>query len=159
MPNPYAQAADAYGLTAAETDPRALEARVLLKAAQKLEELSKRLAAGEKPTLDEIGETLVYNRKLWQLFVEDMMNPGHLLPQEIKNNVASLGVFVFKRTNEILTETTPDKFKILVDINRNIAAGLMKKPALSAPAPLPAGTVAAPKQQAAPALSALDSLA
>ena len=128
--NPYTKAADAYGTTAAASpDQRVLEGTILLKAAQKLEDLAKRMSGGEKPSLEEIDETLTYNQKLWQLFVEDMINPEHLLPQEIKNNVASLAVFVFKRTQEIYFETKPEKFKVLVNINRNIAAGLMKRPA------------------------------
>ena len=123
--NPYAKASDAYGTTAAATDQRALEGKVLLQAAQKLENMEKRLEAGEKPSPEELEEALIYNQKLWQFFVGEMMDPEHSLPLEIKNNVASLAVFVFKRTQEIMIESTPEKFKALVSINRNIAAGLM----------------------------------
>lgn len=132
--NPYTKAADAYSTTAAETDQRALEGRILLKAAQKLEDLARRLQAEGTVSRDDIGEALNYNQKLWQLFVEDMMKPEHPLPQEIKNNVASLALFVFKRTHEILIDTKPEKFQALVNINRNIASGLMKKPAQAAAA-------------------------
>lgn len=134
--NPYTKASDAYGATAASTDQRALEGKILLKAAQQLEDLAKRLSQPETvPRLD-VEETLYYNQKLWQLFAEDMRNDGHILPQEIKNNIASLALFIFKRTREILLDTKPEKFKVLVDINRNIAAGLMKRPiAPSAPPP------------------------
>lgn len=125
--NPYGQAADAYGATAAETDQRALEGKVLLKSARQLEELAKRLGGEEKVPLTEIGDTIEYNRKLWMVFVNDAMNEAHPLPQEIKNNIASLGVFVFKRSTDILVEPTPGKIQILIDINRNIAAGLMKQ--------------------------------
>ncbi|MDY0008505.1 MAG: flagellar biosynthesis regulator FlaF [Bdellovibrionales bacterium] len=132
--NPYSQAADAYGNTAAETDQRALEGKILLKSARQLEELAKRLAAAEKIPLEDIGDTIEYNRKLWMVFVNDAMNDAHPLPQEIKNNIASLGVFVFKRSTEILVETTPEKIQVLIDINRNIAAGLMKQNAQAKPA-------------------------
>jgi len=137
----YSKASTAYGSTAAVTDQRALEGQVLLKAAQKLEDLAKRLQGGEKPSVADIDDTLVYNRKLWQLFLDNMMNPEHALPLEIKNNVASLAVFVFKRTQEILIDTQPEKFAVLININRNIAAGLMK--AAAAPA-TPAQEPAAP---------------
>ncbi|MCK5555250.1 MAG: flagellar biosynthesis regulator FlaF [Alphaproteobacteria bacterium] len=132
--NPYSKASDAYGTTAAATDQRALEGQILLKAAQKLEDLSKRLEADEKPSLEESDDTLMYNQKLWQFFVGEMMNSEHSLPQGIKNNMASLAVFVFKRTQEIMIDMKPEKFKALVNINRNIAAGLMsKKPQAEAP--------------------------
>jgi hypothetical protein len=39
----------------------------------------------------------------------------------------SLALFVFKRSHEILIDTAPEKFQVLVSINRHIAAGLMKK--------------------------------
>lgn len=133
--NPYSTAAGAYGTTASHTDPRALEGMVLLKAAQQLEDIAKRLESRENVTREEIGAALTYNQKLWQLFVEDMRNPEHPLPQEIKNNIASLAIFTFKRTQEILIDTAPEKFQVLINIDRNIAAGLMKKPEATASAP------------------------
>ncbi|MBI3442046.1 MAG: flagellar FlaF family protein [Proteobacteria bacterium] len=130
--SPYSRAAGAYGSTAAATDQRLLEGQVLLISAQKLENLSLRLRAGENVSLEEIDDTLAHNRKLWQLFLDTTMDPTHLLPQDIRNNVASLAVYVFKRTQEVLIDTVPDKFRVLIDINRNIAAGLMKKQAQAA---------------------------
>jgi len=129
--NPYTHAADAYGNTAGVTDQRSLEGKVLLKSARQLEELSKRLANGEIVSLEDIGHAVEYNRKLWMVFVNETMNDSHPLPQEIKNNIASLGVFVFKRSTAILADTTPEKISALIDINRNIAAGLMKQPKAS----------------------------
>lgn len=125
--NPYTKASNSYGLTAAATDQRSLEGQVLLKSAKKLEDLSLRLASGEPVPLEDINATLTHNRKLWQLFASDMANPDHLLPQEIKNNIASLALFVFKRTNEVFIDPTAGKLQILIEINRNIASGLMKK--------------------------------
>lgn len=136
--NPYTKAADAYGTTAAAVDQRAMEGKILLKAAQKLEDLAKRLQAEERVPREDIGEALNYNQKLWQLFAEDMMNADHDLPQDIKNNIASLAIFVFKRTHEILIDTKTEKFKVLIDINRNIAAGLLKKVPAAPAAPRPA---------------------
>lgn len=125
--NPYTHAADAYGNTAGATDQRSLEGKVLLKSARQLEEISKRLAAEEIVSLEDIGHAIEYNRKLWMVFVNETMNDAHPLPQEIKNNIASLGVFIFKRSTDILADTTPEKINALVEINRNIAAGLMKQ--------------------------------
>jgi len=124
--NPYGNATQAYGQTAAIGDQRAMEGRVLLKAASKLEELSRRLQAGETPTVAETGETLEYNQKLWQLFVSDARNEDHPLPQEIKNNIASLALFMFKRTLEVMADPKAEKLQAMIEINRNIAAGLMK---------------------------------
>lgn len=141
--NPYGAAAGAYASTADATDQRSLEARVLLKSALQLEELAKVIAAGEKIAFRDISDILEHNQKIWQLFVNETMNPDHPLPQAIKNNIASLGVFVFKRTQELMIDAQAARFSILIDINRNIASGLMKAAASSLPvgaaAPPPAG--------------------
>ena len=134
--NPYSRAAGAYDTQGiVMTDQRSLEGAALLHAAQKLEDLAMRLENREKVSLEETGAILTHNRKLWELFVNDMVNPDHLLPQEIKNNIASLAVFVFKRTQEILADTQPGKFRALININRSIAAGLLKKVEGSSPPP------------------------
>jgi len=139
--NPYSRAAGAYIAQATATDQRSLEGTVLLQSAQKLEELQARLVSGEKVRLEEIGATLTHNRKLWELFINDMSNPDHVLPQEIKNNIASLAFFIFKQTQDILIETTPEKIKPLININRSIAAGLLKKSTVTNPSvPPPTGS-------------------
>ncbi len=127
--NKFFQASGAYGAAKmAETgDQRSLEAQILLKSATQLEMIANRYKNGEKVKREELNDALEFNRKLWTLFVSDTMNPEHPLPKEIKNNIASLGVYIFKRTMDILIDTTPEKFKILIDINRNIASGLMKQ--------------------------------
>ena len=146
--NPYGKAADAYSSTAAATDQRALEGKILQKAAQKLETLCSRLQNGEKIPLEEIGDTFEYNRKIWTLFVSETMNDAHGLPQGIKNNIASLGIFVFKRSHEALIDPTPEKIKPLIDINRNIASGLLKQ--ATAPLPPVPSTLSSKQKEHAP---------
>ena len=126
--NSHSSAAGAYGATASTSDPRMLEGQILLKAALKLENLAIRLKAGEKVDFREVGEILDYNQKLWIIFVSDAADPAHPMPQEIKNNIASLGVFIFQRTLEVRADPVGEKLQILININRNIAAGLMKQP-------------------------------
>lgn len=128
--NPYSQAADAYGKNsaAAATDQRTLEGRALMKAAEKLQTLSDRLDNDESIPLEEIDDTLTYNRKLWTVFASDAADGSHDLPQEIKNNIANIAVFIFKRTVEVLADPQPQRISALIDINRQIASGLLKKP-------------------------------
>ncbi len=133
--NPYHNASDAYASTAAATDQRSLEGKILMKAALRLEQLADSLSKGEQLPLEEISDVMEYNQKLWTVFVAETMNDGHPLPQDIKNNIASLGMFVFKRTVDVLADTRPEKIRALIDINRNIASGLMKSAALSPSTP------------------------
>jgi flagellar protein FlaF len=127
--NPYIKASSAYGETMKldYSDQKSLEASVLLKAAQKLQNLSDRLAdPAAEPSLEEIDDALTYNRKLWTIFISETMNESHPLPVEIKNNVARLSIFVFKRTTEIYATPTPQLLEPLVTINRQLASGLMQ---------------------------------
>lgn len=135
--NPYGQAAGAYGsaTNAAETDQRMIEARALLKAASRLDELSKKLAGGENISLEDIDDSITNNRKLWTVFLSESMNAENSLPQDIKNNISSLAMFVFKRSTQVLIDPTPEKIKVMIDINRNIASGLMKQAKQSPEAP------------------------
>lgn len=125
--NSYSQAINAYGSTQAELSPRDLESRLLLKAASQIEMLATRMRNGEAPANAEIHDVLEYNQKLWTVFVGDTMDNDHPLPQSIKNNIASLGVFIFNRTKDLMIEAAPEKMKVLIDINRNIASGLSKQ--------------------------------
>jgi flagellar protein FlaF len=46
------------------------------------------------------------------------------MPMEIKRNLLSLSAFVDKRTFDVLSYPAQEKLNILIEINRNIAAGL-----------------------------------
>jgi flagellar protein FlaF len=46
------------------------------------------------------------------------------LPEEIRQNILSLSVFVDRRIFEVMAYPAPEKLDILISINRNIAAGL-----------------------------------
>ena len=127
--NPYIKASSAYGETMKldHSDQKSLEASVLLKAAQRLQTLSDRLAdPTTEPSLEEIDDSLTYNRKLWIVFANEAMNEAHPLPLEIKNNIARLSIFVFKRTTEIYATPTPQLLEALITINRQLASGLMQ---------------------------------
>ena len=123
MTHPYRRAAGAYSRgNRANTDPRRLESDVLLQAAQHLDELRRRLS----PDLyGELEPALLHNRKLWTIFAAEMANDASELPIELRNNVASLAVFVFKRSLELLMRPAAEPIAALVKINRTIAAGLL----------------------------------
>jgi len=125
--NPYASAAGAYDQHAQSHTPdqRELEARVLLKAARKMQDLQK---DWEKISPAMLDEALRYNRQIWLMFVDTAMedeDPGR--PDDLRNNIANLGIFIFKRIVDILTEPQKEKLDVLIEINQNIATGLMKK--------------------------------
>ena len=67
---------------------------------------------------------LTYNRKLWTILVSSATDAGNPLPAGIKQNVANLGIFIFNHTLAVMTQPAPERLAILIDINREIAAGL-----------------------------------
>ncbi|HRC26129.1 MAG TPA: flagellar biosynthesis regulator FlaF [Alphaproteobacteria bacterium] len=131
--NPYASAAGAYDQNAqAHTpDQRELEARVLLKAVRKMQDLQE---DWEKIIHDRLDETLHYNRQIWLMFYDAALeNADGTRPNDLRSNIINLSNFVFKRTVEILANPEKRKMDALIDINRDIAAGLMS--GLKAPVP------------------------
>lgn len=151
--NPYASAAGAYGTNAQKnaTDPRELEARVLLKSAQFMQDIQNDLA---NVNSDDLASILKYNRSIWMMFYDTAVeNEGGVYPADLRNNIANLSQFIFKRELDILAKPEKGKMDILISINRNIAEGLMKgvKAAPLAPAPAPAASTAqATKTQGTP---------
>jgi flagellar biosynthesis activator protein FlaF len=77
----------------------------------------------------ELDDALTFNRKLWTILVTSATEAENPLPPAIKTNIANLGMFVFERTVTLMLEPAPEKLSALVNINREIAAGLRGKPA------------------------------
>lgn len=123
MTDPCRRAAQAYNRgTRSYTDPRRLEGDVLLQVAQRLDDLRRRWS----PELSgELEPALLHNRRLWTIFAAEMADDAAGLPLELRNNVASLAVFVFKRSLELLVNPAAEPIGALVEINRSIAAGLL----------------------------------
>lgn len=101
--------------------PRATEADLLLEAATRLQRVQGNWDSRGKSDLE---EALRYNRMLWTIFISTVTREENPLPRGIRQNVANLGIFVMKHTVSILAEPKPEKISTLIDINRNLAAGL-----------------------------------
>ncbi len=112
----------AYGAVANQTaNPRELEADLLLSAAARLQAIRDGWE-GKRPELD---AALLYNRKLWSIFVTSATSKDNPLPAGLRQNVANLGIFVFKQTMAILADPKPENLGSLININRELAAGLL----------------------------------
>ncbi len=115
-------AAQAYGSVARKiASPRELEADLLLKAAARLQTVQD----GWDKSKPQLNDALLYNRKLWSIFLTSMTEPDCPLPIEIRQNIANLGVFIINHTFEIMSEPRPESLRVLININREIAAGLL----------------------------------
>jgi flagellar biosynthesis activator protein FlaF len=113
--------AQTYGKVANQTaNQRDLEASLLLKAASRLQAVQD----GWERKRDELGDALLYNRRLWTIFMAAIAREDNPLPQPIRQDVATLGLFVFRHTLSLIADPRPEYLGCLVNINRQIAAGL-----------------------------------
>ncbi len=125
--NPYAKAASAYGDHAQKHTPdqRELEGRVLLKAAKMIKDLQDNWDQADSEV---IHATLKYNRQIWMMFYDTAVeNPENARPEDLRSNIINLANFIFKREMDILSNPSREKLDVLININREIAAGLMSQ--------------------------------
>jgi flagellar protein FlaF len=119
-------AAQTYGAIAKQTgNPRELEADLLLNAAARLQAIRD----GWDARRPELEAALIFNRKLWSIFVTSATSPDNPLPAGLRQNVANLGIFVFKQTLTVLANPKPENLGSLISINRELAAGLLGRAA------------------------------
>lgn len=82
-------------------------------------------ARDENLTLQERISAVLWNDRVWNAFLCDLSQPGNRLPDQIKQNLIKLAVWVAKETQRFLdNQTTLDGF---ISINRQIMAGLAPK--------------------------------
>lgn len=108
--------------TKAAPSGRELEAAALFKAARQLEACRREWdAPGRAQRLD---EALRYNQRLWTFFQAELTAPDCPLPLELRRNLIQISGFIDKRTFEMMASPTMAGLQALIEIDRNIAAGL-----------------------------------
>jgi len=105
-------------------NPRSTEARALMEAARRMSDA--RQQADHDP--EAYRTALRLNWRLWTIIQCDVASPENPLPPELKANIISLSIFVDRQTLSALSDPSAAKLNSLIDINRNIAAGLMARP-------------------------------
>ena len=105
---------------------RETEARVLTTAADKLKECQRNWGADTNH--NQLNEALLFNQKIWSIFQTELVKPDNPLPDDLKQNLLQLSVFIDKRIFEIMAYPSPEKLTIIININQNIAAGLRGSP-------------------------------
>ena len=119
------EAARLYGNVAKQiSSPRDLEASLLLEAAAKLQAVRDDWT-GKRNNLD---TALRHNRRLWSVFMTAVTSNDNPLPNEIRQNVANLGLFVMKQTIAAIANPKPEQLGSLISINRELAGGLLARP-------------------------------
>ena len=101
---------------------RDIEAAALTRSALLLDDFRKNWGG---PGHDEkLAQALRINQSVWTILQSELVRDDNPLPLEIRQNVLTLSVFIDKRIIEIMADPQPEKLKIIIDINLNLAAGL-----------------------------------
>ncbi|WP_155155591.1 flagellar biosynthesis regulator FlaF [Curvivirga aplysinae] len=105
-------------------------------------EMARRLdAAKQSGDSSEILTQCRLNWRIWTILQSELVDPECTVPKEIRENLLSLSNFIDKRSTEVIGSPTADKLDVLININRQIGAGLMENNETSAE------DTAAPTQQ------------
>lgn len=73
----------------------------------------------------QLEEVLLYNRKLWSVFLTSVTREDNPLPRDVRQNLANLGLFIMNQTVSLTAEPRREKLIPLININREIATGLL----------------------------------
>lgn len=102
---------------------RDIEAAALTRCALMLDDCRKNWNATDG--FDEkLADALRINQAVWSILQSELVKEDNPLPVEIRSNLLTLSVFIDKRIIEVMASPQPEKLKIIVDINLNLAAGL-----------------------------------
>ena len=101
---------------------REIEAAVLYQGALKLKECQNNWNADNRD--QRLEAALNFNQQIWTIFQGELVKADNSLPKQIRQNLLALSAYVDKRIFEIMAFPSPEKLNIIIDINRNIAAGL-----------------------------------
>lgn len=109
----YAEVLEDAAATARSHERRALDHAIgLLSAAQNKGRRSR-----------EAVEALYFTDRLWSVLLEDLASAENALPEELRANLISIGIWVLKEV-DLIRRDESDNFSGLVEICTNVRAGL-----------------------------------
>ena len=118
--------ATGYITTAAQGgNPRMTEGWALIEAARRMAE-SITMEGDEFERKEAMKKAARLNWRLWTIFQSEMTVDENDVPFEIRINMLTLCKFIDKHMVQVLAGPTPELLVTMIDINRNIAAGLME---------------------------------
>jgi len=78
---------------------------------------------------ENLSDALRTNQQVWSILQSELVKDDNPLPRELRQNLLTLSVFVDNRMIQVMAHPEPEKLKMLIDINLNLAAGLRGSPA------------------------------
>ena len=72
-------------------------------------------------------QAIDWNRKLWLTLTQDLSHPDNKLPDQLKAQLISIGIWVTKHSGACLRGEA--QLDPMIDVNRSVMAGLAERPA------------------------------
>jgi len=104
---------------------RELEASVLTKAGLMLKNCQDNWNSTDRDAL--LEEAVKFNQKVWSFFQSELTMPDNPLPKQLREDILNLSLFLDRRLFEVMACPDPQKLTVAININLNLAAGLMTK--------------------------------
>lgn len=120
--NAYGQASKPQ--TQAST-PGHTEAWALIEAARRMGAAIEAVAEDPEKGRNTMRDALRLNWRLWTIFQAQITTDSVPLPDNVRINMLTLCKFVDTHTAKFLPDPTPESLATLININRNIASGLL----------------------------------
>ena len=127
----YKQNQTGYTSVPQASSPRMTEAWALVEAARRIAvalEDAEGKDMSDPKVKAALREPLRLNWRLWTIFQAELLREDNELPEDIRINMLTLCNYVDKHTVKCLAEPTAENIAGLIDINRNIASGLLETP-------------------------------
>lgn len=119
MSNPYASQQRTQLENAA---PQHAEGWALVETARRLE-----AAKASATDTDAVLAAVRLNWRIWTIIQAELIDPACTIPREIRENLINLSNFIDKRSAELIgNPSDPGKLDVLININRQIGAGLLE---------------------------------
>ena len=106
--------------------PQAAEGWALIEMARRLDEAANQTDTPER--LEILRDLVRRNWKMWTILQAAFVDPECTVPREIRENLLNLSNFIDRRSVDFLAEPDTAKLAVLININRQIGAGLMGNP-------------------------------
>ncbi len=110
-----------YGTVPQGGMPQYTEAWALIEAARRMAEAT--LAEDSKTAM---RDSLRLNWRLWTIFQAELTAGTSNVPDDVRMNMLTLCKYIDQHTVDAIPFPTEDKIKTLVEINRNIANGMLE---------------------------------
>lgn len=82
-----------------------------------------KIAAAKGAASIESSDAVAFVHRLWTVLIEDLMNPENGLPESLRAQLVSIGLWMMKEA-DMIREGQSQNFSALIDINTMIRDGL-----------------------------------